>query len=143
MCSLLCHGFKCVASLLLFGLLKSLLSKYFIVDHVSDPYVIVGRMQIVIANKPICFYTLPITADLTIFPAVGSMFGGEEVFLVGPCWSSDVQIKCQFKYNGDIIQTVTGKRISTEVSISAMSSNRTTIRNKSHEAALLYNVNRM
>ncbi|XP_072048712.1 sushi domain-containing protein 2-like [Amphiura filiformis] len=56
-------------------------------------------------------------ADLDIVPSVGSMFGGEQVFLLGPCWDSGADIRCRFLYNNDAVQTVTGSVLSKEAAV--------------------------
>ncbi|XP_072049265.1 sushi domain-containing protein 2-like [Amphiura filiformis] len=53
-------------------------------------------------------------ADLAIFPSVGSMFGGEKIYLDGPCYDSNVEILCRFKYNNNELQEVSGERIDNE-----------------------------
>ena len=45
------------------------------------------------------------------------MFGGEEIFLVGPCWDSQADVKCRFLYNNELVQEVQGTVISAEVNI--------------------------
>ena len=40
--------------------------------------------------------SLPHTEDLVVFPSVGSMFGGTQVFIGGPCFDMDQSIVCDF-----------------------------------------------
>ncbi|XP_072021726.1 sushi domain-containing protein 2-like [Amphiura filiformis] len=56
-------------------------------------------------------------ADLDIFPSVGSMFGGEQVFLLGPRWDAGADIRCRFLYNNNAVQTVTGSVLSKEAAV--------------------------